>query len=307
MKDRYYCYYDVLTPHYHSQPSHSSFIVKSYKRRHDIYPFTKEEVEKLKPLVDSYHEMLKSNSIVECSVALETLLDVACTTKDIDPSIKENGKQMKFQLLSCGELQPFSKPTNATKSNTCDRVEKVVFDGAFVGPETYGSFVTSFIFVGIMLCGRLEEDHTVHPSKRQSCRDGHKFRPRRFPRSQKKSCTSGRNSRKKDGRSRRYYKSRVAAGAKRSRNVMHPRVPRRVRQQIRRYYKEQRYNELNDSLQIDLLKPGAFTDRDMRDKYERLRRKIYVSFCFTCHTNSFVLFTHSLPPYHFLHSNRRKN
>ena len=78
-------------------------------------------------------------------------------------------------------------------------------------------------------------------------------------------CKSGSASRKKGAhRSRQSY--HVAAGQKRSRDPMKPKVSRRVRTQTRK-----KYGELADSLQKDVFVPGAFANSGVRAKHHMLK------------------------------------
>ena len=77
----------------------------------------------LNPLLESYHESVRSGTITEQTIVLNKLLNKACIIKGIDPTIVENRKQMKFQLLSCGKIKPVSVALHSEKSFKHKRAE----------------------------------------------------------------------------------------------------------------------------------------------------------------------------------------
>jgi len=213
-------------------------------------------------------------------------------------------KQMKYQLLSCGNLEPVSVPPCEEKSFKRERAE-VLADCALLKknaeyykhpelgitspnfachsrpsakkPETSAtskSFISAFCFAGLVLFGCSLADTArdmgiVAPRERPSHRRG-----RRFPQPPKNSCTSGTNSRKKDCHSRRYT---VKSGQRRSRDLLHTQIPRKVRQSLRR-----QHDELSKSLADELLQPGAFASSEIRRKYNTVWSKSFLFSSLNC-------------------------
>jgi len=87
------------------KPGQKTNMVYTPGRKRDmIYTFTRKEVEVLHPLLESYYNTVRHGSkTVECSAALIALVDLACDMKGVCPN--QQGKQMKYQLLSCHQIE----------------------------------------------------------------------------------------------------------------------------------------------------------------------------------------------------------
>ena len=79
-------------------------VVSTGRRRTEIFKFNQKEADELHPLLTSYREAARLGSYtVECIIALNALIDVACDMKGVCPN--SQGKQMKYQLLSCHQIE----------------------------------------------------------------------------------------------------------------------------------------------------------------------------------------------------------
>lgn len=217
------------------------------------------------PLVKRYHEAVRSGATHrECISSLDELVNMACAMKDIDPMSKENRKQIKFQLLSHGDLESKPAKLHRESSSIGTNGKSDVFDLCWLCFVWYNVWIVGLVLFATMAV------NTINYSTALDLKDNRKKNPftgrhrcRPVP---KNVCTTGANSRKKDARrSRRYHKSRVSAGMKRSRNQLRLHIPRAMK-----HYLREQFQDIHQSFQVDLHRPGAFADANVRYKYQQL-------------------------------------